>query len=68
MKTFCAKLNENNIVVKLIVISNNTTESWCSEKFGGVWIKCPSDTTVTLDYTYNPETQTFIPPVGEPNG
>ena len=70
MKTTCAKLDETNTVVKLIIVSTNTTESWCSEKFGGVWAKCPVDANppITLGFTYDSTTQTFSPPTGEANG
>ncbi len=62
MSEYAARL-KNNIVEDVIVANYQ----WAIENIGGEWVDCTTDDKpcAGLDFTYDPETQTFTFPVAE---
>lgn len=72
-----AKIDENNIVEKVLVVSDDKNADWLNEKFGGVWIQTSYNTYAgehklggtplrknfaSKGDTYDSELDAFIPP------
>ena len=67
---YCAKLNEQNTVTKIIVVSDTQGITWCTDKLKGQWVIVEKDpetqnANAVIGSVYNPDTQTFTPPTGE---
>jgi hypothetical protein len=68
-----AEIDENNIVLRVIVVDNNLESigsEWCSQTFGGNWIQTSYNNKIRknfagIGYTYNPVLDAFIPPKPE---
>jgi hypothetical protein len=68
-----AKLNENNVVTEVIVVSNDyepNVEEFAAELLGGVWKQTSYNGTIRnnfagIGYTYDPIDDAFIPPIPE---
>jgi hypothetical protein len=65
-----AEINENNIVLRVIVVSNdleNIGEQWCAENLGGVWKQTSYNHKIRkqyagIGYTYDAVKDIFIQP------
>jgi hypothetical protein len=66
-----AELNENNVVVRVIVVHNDyepNVEEWASQwAGGGIWKKTSYNATIRknyagIGYTYNETIDAFVPP------
>ena len=65
-----AELNDNNIVLRVLVIDNSVEhdgENWCNNVFGGRWIQTSYNAKIRKNYagigfSYNSELDAFIPP------
>jgi len=65
-----AEINENNIVVRVIVVDNSLEENgsqWCNEIYGGTWIKTSYNGKIRknfagIGYSYDPILDAFISP------
>lgn len=78
-----AKLDENNIVVRVNVVGDeNDSEEWCAQEWGGTWKKTSYNTEhgihrnggtpfrmnyAGIGYTYDAEKDAFIPPKPYPS-
>ena len=66
-----ARLDENNVVTEVIVISNDyepNVEQFAIELFGGRWVQTSYNATFRKNYagigfTYDPDLDAFIPPI-----
>lgn len=65
-----AEINENNIVTRVIVVSDDLESNgstWCSQTFGGTWIQTSYNGRIRknfagIGYTYDVTRDAFIPP------
>jgi hypothetical protein len=65
-----AELDENNIVLRVLVTSNDEPDegySWLMETFGGTWMKTSYNANIRKNYatvggTYNEELDAFVGP------
>lgn len=65
-----AEIDENNIVKRVIVISNSLEpmgSEWCNRTFGGNWIQTSYNSTIRKNYAgigyhYDQNLDAFIPP------
>jgi len=63
----CAKLNDENVVTKIIVVSETKGVEWCVNTFKGNWVQAFIDPETNypnarIGSIYNPTTQTFTYP------
>lgn len=63
MKTY-AKIDNNGVVENILVVSDNKSSSWLTEKFGGNWIESSEEKTkyeAVVGNRYDSELNIFIP-------
>lgn len=61
-----AELDENNIVVRVLVVGDDKNIEWLVERFGGTWLETSPTEEIRknyagVGYTYDPEIDVFIP-------
>jgi hypothetical protein len=65
-----AEINEDNIVLRVVVVSNEleeTGEQWCSDNLGGIWKQTSYNNNIRkqfagIGYTYDADKDIFIQP------
>jgi hypothetical protein len=65
-----AEIDENNIVKRVIVISNDLESigsEWCQKNYGGVWLQTSYNSNIRKNYAgigfyYDSNLDAFIPP------
>ena len=64
---YFAKIDENNIVTKIIVVSEEQGQTWCDEHLAGTWlqIRKTEDDIAGIGYVYDPVSKIFISPLEE---
>jgi hypothetical protein len=70
-----AELDANNVVLRVIVVSNDlepNVEQWCTDTYGGYWKQTSYSGSFRknfagIGYTYNADLDAFIPPKPYPS-
>ena len=63
-----AEINNDNIVVRVVVVEDGCDAAWCREFFdGGTWVETTEDGSIRANYagvgyTYEPVTDVFFEP------
>lgn len=62
-----AEVDENNVVVRVLVLDDSKSAEWLVKRFGGTWIQTSYTASIRKNYagighTYDPELDAFIPP------
>ena len=65
--TYCAKLNDENVVTKIIITPETKGVEWCVNTFKGSWVQAFRDPETNylnarVGSVYNTTTQTFTYP------